>query len=118
MKRIRSLADAPDGLATYCELEKDAASWRRFKSHEAGTAYKDLRDTLVALQHGLCGYCEVGLVDAHVQVEHVVPHLTKRRALDPGNMIACCLGGEKIRGRRRSLPAAGEGQQELRTGKG
>ena len=99
MKRIRYLSDPPCGLATYRELDGGTANWDRFRSHEAGAAYSVLRRALVDLQHGLCGYCEVGLIDLNVQVEHVIPQGTPRighqRDLDPVNMMACCLGGTK-----------------------
>jgi len=52
----------------------------------------------MSLQHGLCGYCEIGLVELDRQVEHVVPRSDPEhgalRALDVTNFIACCKGGE------------------------
>ena len=46
------------------------------------------------LQHGLCGYCEIDLRDGDIAVEHVAPKSRyPDRALDAGNMIACCSGG-------------------------
>lgn len=99
MKSIRTLHDAPRGLSEYLDLEADDASWERFRSHEAGAAYQELRSTLIDLQHGLCGYCEAGLAEPHVQVEHVVPQRNpddgRERELDKTNMMACCLGGTK-----------------------
>ena len=96
MKRIRTLHDSPRGLSAYLQIEPDDASWEGFCSHEAGTAYRELRDALVDLQHGLCGYCEARLLEPHVQVEHVVPrHFPdegRRKDLDETNMMACCLG--------------------------
>ena len=99
MKRIRTLRDRPQGLSDYLELEADDPDWKRFRSHEAGAAYQNLRGALMDLQHGLCGYCEARLVRPHVQVEHVVPRHEpnegRRRELDQANMMACCLGGTK-----------------------
>ena len=99
MKRIRTLRDRPQGLSDYLEIEADDPDWERFRSHEAGVAYQELRGALIDLQHGLCGYCEARLVTPHVQVEHVVPRHEpnegRRRALDQTNMMACCLGGTK-----------------------
>ena len=94
MKRIRTLTDAPPGLVIYRALEGDAANWQRFRSHEAGAAYRDLREELADLQHRLCAYCEAVLIDGNVQVEHVVPQ-ARGRVLDPTNMMVCCLGGTK-----------------------
>lgn len=46
------------------------------------------------LQHGLCGYCEIDLRDGDIAVEHVAPKSRyPDRALDAGNVIACCRGG-------------------------
>ena len=99
MKRIRTLRDMPRGLSEYLELEADDPDWDRFRSHEAGAAYQNLRGALMDLQHGLCGYCEARLVRPHVQVEHVVPRHKPNegrwRELDQTNMMACCLGGTK-----------------------
>ena len=72
VKRVRTLHNPTRGLTEYRELEGDDASWKRFRSHEAGAAYRELRATLADLQHGLCGYCEARLLDPY-QVEHVVP---------------------------------------------
>ena len=99
MKRIRTLRDRPQGLSDYLEIEADDPDWERFRSHEAGVAYQELRRELMNLQHGLCGYCEARLVRPHVQVEHVVPRREPnegcRRELDQTNMMVCCLGGTK-----------------------
>ena len=113
MKRIETLRDTPPGLAAYLEVEADDASWDRFRSHEAGAAYQELRGTLIDLQHGLCGYCEARLVEPHVQVEHVVPQRDPddghRRELDETNMMASCLGGTKYVGdREQFLPPVRE----------
>ena len=113
MKRIRTLRDTQHGLVAYLEVEADDASWDRFRSHEAGAAYRELRSTLIDLQHGLCGYCEARLVEPHVQVEHVVPQRDPddglRRELDETNMLACCLGGTKDVGdREQFLPPVRE----------
>lgn len=97
MKCIRALTARTPGLAEYLEIEGGAASWQRFQSHNAGAAKQELVDTLVDLQHGLCGYCEIDLTRLDRQVEHFVPRSDPAegslRALDVGNLIACCKGG-------------------------
>ena len=54
---------------------------------------------LLNLQHGLCGYCEIRLVNERIQVEHVIPQsdgdTDDAASLDSTNLIACCLGGTK-----------------------
>ena len=99
MKRIQTLQDAPAGLATYLELTGDAQSWVEFRSYESGDAYNELRDALVNLQHGLCGYCEIKLVHSYIQVEHVIPQRVPggggEGVLDCANLMVCCLGGTR-----------------------
>lgn len=97
MKRIQKLANPTPGLAAYLTRTGSGASWRRFR-HNARNAYRELAETLMELQHGLCGYCEIDLRDDDRQIEHVIPQSDPNRgaqhALDPANMIACCRGGE------------------------
>lgn len=97
MKRIRRLPAPIPGLAEYRENARDAASWRGYRGRGAGTRrYRRLIDGLADLQHGLCGYCEIDLLNDR-QVEHVVPISDPDQgaalALEAANMIACCLGG-------------------------
>ena len=98
MKPIRRLSDRTPGLVEYLEVEGENASWDRFKSHDGGRAYQEVIEELMSLQHGLCGYCEIGLVELDRQIEHVVPRSDAQhgalRALDVTNFIACCKGGE------------------------
>lgn len=98
MKRIRSLAECPPGLAAYVAEEPDGLrDWEGFRSHAAGASYRELVESLVETQHGLCGYCEIDVQERDRQIEHVVPQSDRVRgsalALDHGNMIACCKGG-------------------------
>lgn len=98
MKRIRTLSDPPQGLATYLEeCANGKVGWELFRDHSAGVSYRELAQTLVALQHGLCGYCEIDLIATDRQVEHVIPRSDPSRGtteeLNCDNMIACCLGG-------------------------
>ena len=97
MKRICGLSDRPPGLTDYLEVETQRASWEGFRSHDAGRAHRGLTDELTSVQHGLCGYCEIGLTELDHQVEHVVPRSDPvqgaLRALDFRNVIACCKGG-------------------------
>ena len=100
MKRIRTLPEAPSGLAAYLDLQADSQNWDEFRSYRSGDAYNELRSTLVSLQHSLCGYCEIRLVSWHIQVEHVIPQTAVDggggAALNSANMMACCLGGTRL----------------------
>ena len=97
MKRIRKLRGPTPGLADYLQHEQSDPSWEGFRDHQAGTAYRELVATLIALQHGICGYCEIDLNDLDRQIEHMIPRSDTARgssgALDPANMIVCCTGG-------------------------
>jgi len=97
MKRIRALDGPTPGLAHYLERDGEQATWEGFRSHQAGDAYRELVSGLEHIQHGLCGYCEVNIIDNDRQVEHVIPQSDsaqgRAHALDPTNMMVCCKGG-------------------------
>ena len=97
MKRIRRLPGCPLGLKDYLDVETQRASWDGLRSHDRGRAHRGLIEGLTDVQHGLCGYCEIGLTERDRQVEHVVPQSDPvqgaSRALDFRNLIACCKGG-------------------------
>ena len=73
MKRIRELNNPTPGLAEYLDCVGDDANWVEFRSHNSGTAYRELREALTQNQHGLCAYCEFEINEWLRQVEHVVP---------------------------------------------
>ncbi len=97
MKPINSLNAATPGLADYLQSEGDAGDWPGFRDHRAGESYRELVEALIALQHGLCCYCEIALRGSDRQVEHVVPRsaadVGKAKSLQPANLAACCKGG-------------------------
>ena len=99
MKPLRVLDAPTPGLADYVAVAGGEGDWDGFRSHQGGGGYRELVEKLVELQHGLCGYCEIGLAKSNRQVEHVIPRshaqCGSERALDRMNMIACCMGGEK-----------------------
>ena len=96
MKRIRTLPGPTLGLANYLDQCGDPTHWRRFCNDDP-ESYLELRGALVALQHGLCGYCEIDLIESDIQVEHVIPRSDPvqgpRHALDYANLMAACRGG-------------------------
>lgn len=100
MKRIRALDGPPPGLADDLEGDGDKASWNGFRSHQGGDAKRELMEALCSIQHGLCGYCEINIVENDRQVEHVIPQSNpeqgRDRALDPKNTMLCCQGGTTI----------------------
>ena len=93
MKRIRTMTKPPPGLSSYLGQAAEPR-YEEFRSYEGGAAYKELITDLVALQRGLCGYCEIELTDLDRQIEHVAPQSRHPdRVLDTTNMMACCKGG-------------------------
>lgn len=114
MKRIRRFQGPVPGLRSYRNKAGSGASWEGYRRRPAGRKrYRKLVKRLADLQQGLCGYCEIDLREGDRQVEHVIPvSASPARALDPGNMIACCRGGASddtgIRGdRERFSPREG-----------
>ena len=98
MKRIQRMDHATAGLEAYLAEEGNKEKdWDGFRSHDAGASYRKLAEALMDIQHGLCGYCEVDIVEGDRQVEHVVPQSDPQQgvanALDYANLIACCKGG-------------------------
>ena len=97
MKRVRALNHPTPGLADYRNSWGNNANWEEFRSHNAGSSYRELRNVLAHKQHGLCAYCEINLIELDSQIEHVVPQSDPKhgqlRSLDATNLIVCCRGG-------------------------
>ena len=99
MKRIRALEEPTPGLAEYKECDGECATWEGFGSYRGSSdAKRELAQALADTQHGLCGYCEIGLHLRDQEIEHVIPrsdtaHGGAESVLDHTNMIACCRGG-------------------------
>ena len=99
MKKIRELNESTPGLAEYLNSGGDEANWNVFYDHNQGVSHKELIEKLIAVQHGLCGYCEIDLTVTEMdrQIEHVIPRNDPlhgaAKELDITNMIACCKGG-------------------------
>ena len=111
MKRVRKLSSSTPGLANYLAWVGSPLDWNRFHDDDR-EAYRELRYALVELQHHLCGYCEIDLIENDIQVEHIVPqsdpHLGAAHSLDHANLMAACRGGtesmfdsERFRDERR-----------------
>ena len=97
MKRIHALQTAPLGLAKYTSQSGGCSDCDRFCDYDNGSAFRELRQALVDIQHGLCGYCEIDLIPNDQQIEHIIPRSDPTsgatHTLDPGNLMACCIGG-------------------------
>ena len=97
MKRIRELNKPTPGLAEYLDTVDNNVNWEGFRDHNASVSYNELIEKLIDVQHGLCGYCEINLVELDRQIEYVIPRRDPQqgasREVDITNMIACCKGG-------------------------
>ena len=96
MKPIKVLHSAPAGLVCYVMKGPNDLSWNRFHNDDPD-AYRELRDALLLLQHGLCGYCEQIIPTEDCQVEHVIPRSSNTNGhphdLSTHNLLASCKGG-------------------------
>ena len=97
MKRIRELNKPSPGLAEYLDAVGNNVNWNGFRDHNAGASYGELIEKLIDVQRGLCGYCEINLIELDRQIEHVIPRSDPQYGaageVDITNMIACCKGG-------------------------
>lgn len=103
MKPIKTMKQASSGLKSFIDQlpAGELGSWEEFRNHNAGKSYKELISELISLQRGLCGYCEIDLVELDQEVEHIIPKsdpkIGKKYALDHLNLMACCKGGSSIK---------------------
>lgn len=100
MKAIRELDEPTPGLAKYVDAVGDDATWNGFRDHNAGASYNELIERLIDVQRGLCGYCEIDLIELDRQIEHVIPRSDPQQGaskeMDFTNMIAYCKGGTSL----------------------
>jgi uncharacterized protein (TIGR02646 family) len=99
MKRIAGLPHTPPGLARFHADPATPKTWDAFGNFESSSAKRELAVALGERQHGLCAYCEIGLIDMDRRIEHVVPRSDPIRgsalACDHGNLLAVCNGGSR-----------------------
>ena len=97
MKPIRGLAAPTPGLEEFVRAFPDERKWKAFRDHASSESYEELLKTLIALQHGLCCYCEIDLKESDQQVEHFHPKSHRdndvNHTIDCTNLMAACCGG-------------------------
>lgn len=85
----------PQELQDY-RAQNPSATWDDFRN-ENRDAYRDVVETLITGQRGLCAYCENSLTERDKMVEHFHPKSDKYSdhnwGLDWNNMLATCKGG-------------------------
>jgi hypothetical protein len=60
MKKVSKTTTTPDLLGDYFQ-NNPFDSWQQFYANNGGPAYKQLKNTLIGDQRGLCAYCEIDL---------------------------------------------------------
>lgn len=97
MKHVHVLSDATPLLKDFVAEFPDERSWTAFRNWRGGDALKELIGKLLDLQHGLCCYCEIDLIENDRQIEHFLPKGntggSQNRTTDYTNLMGCCCGG-------------------------
>ena len=92
------------------EIRKSDA-WKHIKKDNAESIRQvfdnefpknEVKAVLIHEQRGLCAYCMRRIrMDSHSRIEHFIPlSADKEKAIDYGNMLGVCDGGEKITGQQ------------------
>lgn len=94
MKRVRALTQLPPLLQAYVDQlaqQNKPHDWNVFKQ-QCREGKHELQAELLALQQGLCAYCEIHLtVGQTLEVEHYLPKANRpERHLNVANMLAGC----------------------------
>ena len=117
MKRVRKTQKEPEGLKAFRE-QYPHQTWTYFHKHRRN-AYREIKETIIRDQHGLCAYCETAIVLAKhpdevddFRVEHFYPKAGTETGkhnyhLDWWNMLGVCHGG--------SQPGVPEAEQRFST---
>jgi len=101
MKKVKQLdtlpADLQNFLKVYPHEKRDNGDWNAFRNNEGGKTYSNLIQALIELQHGLCAYCEINLIENDYQIEHFHPKSDISPEtdwmFDILNLFAACKGG-------------------------
>ncbi|MEN9864650.1 MAG: hypothetical protein RL748_240 [Pseudomonadota bacterium] len=109
MKRIRKSAP-PNQLTIYAHAHPNDDWDQDFRNHanpgqRPGDDYRAIKQRLVEDQGGLCAYCETGIAELGPDLQRVEHYHPKSDTSDPAmnwhlhweNIMAVCIGGEKIR---------------------
>ena len=112
MKKIREVDESTPDLAEYLNVVGANANWTEFCSHKSGASRNELMDALAQNQHGLCAYCEIAIPAWPRQIEHVIPRSDPQhgttKELDITNMIACCVGGTRLKAKKSGGHTCGQ----------
>ncbi|MEN8219853.1 MAG: hypothetical protein ABFS56_26590 [Pseudomonadota bacterium] len=107
MKKVKQLQQRPDGLEAFFRQYPHERNWEEFRNYQAyknahdETAYEELREALVEIQHGLCAYCETDLTEYKnypPRIEHFCPKSFDKNGnfnwtLESINLFGVCQGG-------------------------
>lgn len=105
MKKVYKTKTEPNILKEF-RLKHPCQTWTYFHQHRRG-GYRQVKETIIRDQHGLCAYCETAIARARTEeevddfrVEHFYPKSgTEKSAhnyhLDWQNLIGVCHGGSQ-----------------------
>ncbi len=105
MKKVKQFETMPPGMRNFLEQFPNERDWKVFKNYQDyrddknRKADKELIDTLIEVQHGLCAYCEIVLTQTPYdsQVEHFHPKCDTSSQInwtfEITNLFAACKGG-------------------------
>jgi len=107
MKKVKPLQQRPDGLEAFFRQYPHERNWDEFRNYQAyknaqgETAYEELREALVEIQHALCAYCETDLTEYKnypPRIEHFCPKSFDKNGsfnwtLESMNLLGACQGG-------------------------
>jgi uncharacterized protein (TIGR02646 family) len=111
----------PNALTVFAQLHAGSDWDNDFRNYArppsppniAGHDYQDIKTQLITDQGGLCAYCEIQIVNldkSQQRVEHFHPKSDSSNpdvnwALDWGNILVVCMGGENEDKERHPKPA-------------
>jgi uncharacterized protein (TIGR02646 family) len=109
VKKVWQLSELTPGLDAFLQSYPEG-TWNEFRDFEGGTAVKELVQTLMDKQRGLCAYCEINLLDSDREIEHFHPKHDDRQGANYwtfqlSNLFAACRGG--------SYPHSGDSSRSL-----
>ncbi|RKZ53982.1 MAG: hypothetical protein DRR16_12770 [Candidatus Parabeggiatoa sp. nov. 3] len=67
MKNVKQLDRVPASLQQFLKgyppNKRAKKDWNAFRNNEGGKTYSNLIQALSNIQHGLCAYCEINLIE-------------------------------------------------------
>ncbi|HEW99022.1 MAG TPA: TIGR02646 family protein [Beggiatoa sp.] len=111
MKKVKQIDTVPASLQPFLKAyppeTRDKRDWNTFKNEEY-EAYSELIQALTDIQHGLCAYCEINIIENDYKIEHFHPKSDISSETDwmfeITNLFAACKGGTQTNGAKTRHP--------------